>query len=609
MARHEQGKTMSIKLKGAAVVGAIAFAMVLAVFMNLTAFEKVRFGGEVDRQYRDVNGMLADTMPSPIFVVEAYLQATQAVARNEDAAGLAARLRGIEEKHRDNVRQWANSNVPPAVKAELSRISATTDRFFAELNAQFLPALQRNDRAAAMASHQRLGSLFAQHRADVDRLVTQLKTDASVVQTASLAEISATKTNLVIMAVLKVLTLVAAAIYLFITVLKPLDRTASAVRRMADGDLDVDLPAGTRRDEIGTMIDAVAVFRTAGCAKAEADAAQKVVVSELASALRALGSGDLTYRVKTAFPAGYEELRANYNETVGGLQDLLANVAGSAASVSTGSSEIKAASDDLAVRTEQQAASLEETAAAMRQVTQLVNDTAKGASGLKATITATHREASEGGAIVERAVTAMDGISRSSSEIAEITSVIDGIAFQTNLLALNAGVEAARAGEAGKGFAVVANEVRALAQRSADAAKDIKSRIDNSATQVASGVSLVTEAGAALQRIVGKVGEISGAVGTIAQATETQANNLGQVNAAVADMDKMTQQNASMVEQSTAAARSLSGEAQQLSQLVSRFRLDAAAGHAPAPRPARRPVLRTVGAAAVDMSGDDWSEF
>jgi methyl-accepting chemotaxis protein len=216
----------------------------------------------------------------------------------------------------------------------------------------------------------------------------------------------------------------------------------------------------------------------------------------------------------------------------------------------------------------------------------------------------------------------MGAIEKSAQEITQIINVIDGIAFQTNLLALNAGVEAARAGDAGKGFAVVANEVRALAQRSAEAAKDIKELITTSAQQVGSGVSLVGETGTLLEKIVARVGDISGLVTTIAQSAEVQATNLQQVNGSVGDMDKMTQQNAAMVEQSTAAARSLAGEAEELTKLVSRFRTggeDAVGGRATAPKrpmaaapaPARKASMPAVrgNLALKPAEDDDWNEF
>ncbi|MDR6788721.1 methyl-accepting chemotaxis protein [Sphingomonas sp. BE138] len=244
--------------------------------------------------------------------------------------------------------------------------------------------------------------------------------------------------------------------------------------------------------------------------------------------------------------------------------------------INSGASDIRSASDDLSQRTEQQAASLEETAAAMEEITSTVRRTATDAAEADKIVSTARREAAASGEVVRRAVEAMSGIERSSSEISEIISVIDAIAFQTNLLALNAGVEAARAGDAGKGFAVVASEVRALAQRSADAAKDVKVKINASTEQVDLGVGLVDEAGKALQTINLRIGEISSLMAGISAAAEQQAIGLQQVNTAVGEMDNVTQQNAAMVEEATAAARSLASEADALSRQVSRFTVDAA---------------------------------
>ena len=236
---------------------------------------------------------------------------------------------------------------------------------------------------------------------------------------------------------------------------------------------------------------------------------------------------------------------------------------------------------------------------------------------------AARTDAEQSGVVVHEAVTAMTGIEESSRQIAQIIGVIDEIAFQTNLLALNAGVEAARAGDAGKGFAVVASEVRALAQRSAEAAKEIKTLISASSAQVSEGVNLVGETGKALERIVRQVGEISNVVGEIAASAKEEALGLGQVNTAVNQMDQVTQQNAAMVEQSTAASRVLADEAQELARLVARFKVTggglqhaatrsaAPSRSRPAPAPQQRLATRgaTALAPAAQAEEDSWEEF
>jgi methyl-accepting chemotaxis protein len=251
----------------------------------------------------------------------------------------------------------------------------------------------------------------------------------------------------------------------------------------------------------------------------------------------------------------------------------LGDVAQTSRAVDVGAQEIRQASDDLARRTEQQAASLEEASAAMTALAASVGSTAGDAAHLHDSVQAAHGDAQAGGGVVDEAVQAMTDIHDSAQEIGKIIAVIDGIAFQTNLLALNAGVEAARAGDAGRGFAVVANEVRALAQRSAEAALDIKTLIGQSSVQVERGVALVGQTGDTFARIVGKVGEIAGLASNLASAASAQATNIGQVRETVRELDVMTQQNAAMVEEATAASRNLAGEADRMAALVGRFAL------------------------------------
>jgi methyl-accepting chemotaxis protein len=262
------------------------------------------------------------------------------------------------------------------------------------------------------------------------------------------------------------------------------------------------------------------------------------------------------------------------------VSGVLRNVADTSSSVDVGAKQIRQASDDLARRTEQQAASLEETSAAVTALASTVHTTADDAAHMHDSVQQAHGEAMRGGEVVGEAVQAMNDIHNSAQEIGKIISVIDGIAFQTNLLALNAGVEAARAGDAGRGFAVVATEVRALAQRTADAARDIKHLITASSTQVERGVNLVGQTGDTFALIVEQVGHVAELASRIAAMAHEQAGSIGQVRETVREMDTMTQQNAAMVEEATAAARSLAGEANRLSSLVSQFKLENQGGYA-----------------------------
>ena len=363
----------------------------------------------------------------------------------------------------------------------------------------------------------------------------------------------------------------------------PIEGLAARLEALAAGDTTSPMPYTHQNDCIGRMAQSLTAWRDGqSTMEQDREMRQQQVVDDLSAALKALAQGRLDCAITHSFPEAYEVLRADFNTTVAALATTIGAVRSSAGSVSTAAAQIRAAADDLAHRNELQAASLEETAAAMNEVTEGVKGSARAAADAHLSIIAAHQEASEGGAVVASAVQAMAAIARSAQEISQIINLIDGIAFQTNLLALNAGVEAARAGEAGRGFAVVATEVRALAQRSADAARDIKSLITASTDQVGAGVRLVGETGTLLDHMVGKIGEIATLVTGIAGSAERQAVRVATVNASVHEMDRVTQQNAAMSEETTAAARSLADEAHELSQTVSRFGADGA--EKPVPR-------------------------
>jgi methyl-accepting chemotaxis protein len=300
---------------------------------------------------------------------------------------------------------------------------------------------------------------------------------------------------------------------------------------------------------------------------------QADVVARLASGLERLAQGDLTAQITSAFPAGYEKLRGDFNAAVRQLKETMGELIGAVDTMRSGAGDISQATDEMSRRTEGQAASLEESSAALDEITVNVRRTADNAKKVADAMGAARSDADKSGAVVADAIEAMRAIEGSSKQITQIIGVIDEIAFQTNLLALNAGVEAARAGEAGRGFAVVATEVRALAQRSASAARDIKQLIQSSEGLVDTGVGLVGQTGEALTRIAASVGQIDGLVQDIAESIAQQSSGLVQVNAAVDEMDRVTQSNAAMVEQSAAASHTLSDEAAGLAQKVGRFRI------------------------------------
>ena len=485
-------------------------------------------------------------------------------------------------------------------------------------------------------------------------------------------------------------------------VIAPIRALTASMTRLAEGGLSADIPDTGRSDEIGGMAAAVRVFRENGlrvqalearekaasaerAARAESMIAvvndvgavvaaaaagdfsarlklenadgemQKLVgginqintvvdqaVTEFAEVLGGIAGGDLTRVVATAYQGRFAELKASINETVARLSETVGAIQATTGEVSVSAREIKSGADDLARRTEEQAASLEETAATTEELAASVKASASSSKVAAQASGEAMSVAEKGGTIVREAVEAMERIEQASRKIADITSVIDAIAFQTNLLALNAAVEAARAGDAGKGFAVVASEVRTLAQRSGEASKDITGLIASSTSAVAQGVSLVRAAGEALEKIVTASKQVAATVSEISAASGEQAHGIDEMSQTVAHMDGMTQQNAALAEESAASAAALANQIEQLDGLVAAFKTNRSGNTHAAPRteperlrqlaaaamagtrPAQRPAARaapapapasaprrsvTAAATATAAKHDEWEEF
>ncbi|KPH06516.1 methyl-accepting chemotaxis protein (plasmid) [Rhizobium acidisoli] len=413
-------------------------------------------------------------------------------------------------------------------------------------------------------------------------------------------------------AALAVLIAMAGIAFAVFGIANPIRSIASAMRRLSDGDLDSAIPGAGRADEVGEMAGAVEVFRqnalnvvrlekeaaasrseseavrAAAQQRAEREAEQlRFATTTLGGGLRRLASGDISFQLSEQFAAEYETLRQDFNASLRQLGATIGAVLQTVHSIDNGTGEIASAAQDLSKRTEQQAASLEETAAALDEITSNVTMATQRTDEARKVALEADVSAQRSATVVSEAEQAMRRIEDSSEQISNIIGAIDEIAFQTNLLALNAGVEAARAGEAGKGFAVVAQEVRELAQRAAQAAKEIKGFIQKSSADVKNGVKLVLETGTSLKSIGEYVAQINQLMDAIATSAREQSTGLAEINTAVNHMDQATQQNAAMVEQSTAAAASLSSEAGRLRDLVNQFQLDGDKGTVGAERSGR----------------------
>ena len=606
-----------MEIRKATLAGSgVIFATVAATALFVgSAISVISVGGPISEDNQQASDMVADILPHPVYILESYLEARLALAEPGRLEHHTARLAKLHEEFDTRQTHLAASTLPGPLKAQLRRVNTPARAFFTELETRFLPSVKNGDDAAAAQSIARLAQSYARHRREIDRLVEQTAVYQAETRSTGDSYVTLAMVAMAIAGLILLLVLVGANVLLRRHLIDPLKAVSRVMWRMAEGDLKVETKVDRPMDEIADMVSAIEIFRNSSLACLEADR-QALIVRELTMGLESLASKNLSYRISTQFPPEFEPLRVSFNTATDALCDVLKQTAAAAGNVLNGSAEIRSASGDLAQRTEQQAANIEESAAAMREVTGMVQQTARNAQDVGQQVSDAHGTASEGGAVVHRAIDAMGSIQKSANEITSIIDVIDAIAFQTNLLALNAGVEAARAGESGKGFAVVANEVRSLAQRSADAARDIKALIGASHASVSEGVALVDETGTVLTQISERIAAIDGRIADIADSAQAQALRLQQVNQAVSDMDKMTQQNAAIVEQSNAAARSLADEASDLARLVEAFDIGSAAAASSAPsrptrraRPTRTPKVSGNLALKADTDAEDWSSF
>ena len=513
---------------------------------------------------------------------------------------------------------------------EVSRISIEMDRIVSTENAQIAG---RIGELAGLLRKSQVGNMKELGSETRDAVSSQLKTSSAL-------------------SVLAIVLGLGFAFLIARSIIRPIHAMTEAMGRLAAGDLAVDIPARGNRDEIGEMAKAVQVFKDNAVEKKRMDEAEQQrldaerraaeaqrlreqaigqeiaalidavskgdltsridlggkdgfyrtmsdginrltdtvqgAITDIARVLGALAEGDLNQRITKDYQGAFDKLKTDVNATSLKLGEIVGQISDATEAISQASAEVSAGSSDLAERTEQQASSLEETAASMEELGATVRSSADSAQRANKMAGEARGAAEQGGVIAGSAIDAMKKIADASRKITEIIGVIDEIAFQTNLLALNAAVEAARAGDAGKGFAVVAQEVRVLAQRSAQASKEIKTLILNSDNQVQTGVDLVKKAGDSLSGIAGSVQQVASLISEIAGASQEQASALDEINSAVAAMDEMTQKNAALVEETTAAAQSMAGQASDLRHQVAFFKLAAGTSRTAVSAPAHR---------------------
>lgn len=577
----------------------VILGILALVSTQLYASKQLQVNGPVYHNIVSSKDLLADVAPSQMNVTEAYMLANEMFAHPTLREVNTKKIFDLRNIFDQKVSQWQRRDLSVDMRSMLEEnVLPKSDAFWKALDGKFIPALRTNDDVEIVIALGSLLNAFQSQQAAIELFAETA--NASLLATEQSAASEAFIYNIVIYAVI---TLAVVSILLGIFMfrkkaIKPLGEISSYMALLSEEDYSKEPPFTDRVDEIGEIAKSVTQLKEAAIErqklremaeqerqlKTDEDAAHQVretqaaqershFIAQLSDGLTQLSRGDLTHRIEEEFAPEFERLRTAFNSSIETLASTLKDVSDATREVRHSADSVSVSSDDLSRRTEQQAASLEQTAAALDQVTATVRQSTDQANKASEIVTETKHGAEKSGVVVRNAIDAMTKIEESATQISQIISVIDEIAFQTNLLALNAGVEAARAGEAGKGFAVVAQEVRELAGRTTNAAKEIKTLIDTSSSQVETGVSLVNDTGSALVEIEGNVASINDVIQSIVTGAHEQSTALAQINSAVNQMDQVTQQNATMVQETNKSCEGLIDLSSQLEGLIQRFRL------------------------------------
>ncbi len=522
---HRLTTRLTLSRRFLILIGVFAMGFLVYGGWSFRTLDELKVNGKLYERIVQGKDLIADILPPPEYIIESYLVCLQigSALTDADQAALTGRLKVLQTDYQTRHAFWAGQSLDQEIAALLlKQAHEPAEAFYKIAFDDYIPALQKKDPSTATAAMQRMKLLYETHRQAIDQIVQLATKQGQADEAGAAAQIRSA--TLWLMAIL--LLVLTASILIAIGTLRKLtkslggepDYAADISNRIACGDLSMHI------------------------------------------ALKPDDQSSMLFAMKT-------------------MQDVLSGVVGdikqAVDSISTGSSQIASGNLDLSARTEAQAGALEETASAMKQLTGTVRLNADNSRAASALASSASTIASKGGAMVIDVVRTMDAISDASHRIADIIGTIDGIAFQTNILALNAAVEAARAGEQGRGFAVVATEVRNLAQRSASAAREIKSLIGDAVSQVERGSQLVNQTGDTMQEIVESVQRVTEVIGHITQSSIEQASGIEHINLAIVEMDRGTQENAALVEQAAAAAEALREQAGNLTMVTGAFRLGA----------------------------------
>jgi len=581
-----------------AVGVAVSVGMFVSFGLQYTALERLKVSGPIYEQIVYGKDLIADILPPPLFVVESYMLSHEAGDFPDLVEVNLTKIATLKKAYDDRRAYWQTTRLPQALKDELNReVIVKGDIFWKVMEADIIPALKANDASRTAAAIAKLKTAFHDHQNAVEQLVgnsdaflkAEERNAASEILTWTIAAAAAAAASF---------TLLLSGLYFFRRrAILPIDGMKQYMSSLANGDFSAEVPYADRSDEIGQMAQAVVVFRAnsldrreghlraleareaevtrerqQAADQASAEAERNDVIQALTDGLDQLSRRNLGFRIKTVLPPSYEPLRNTFNTSLDTLASSINAVSLATDTLRDSSSNIAGAVQSLSQRTDQQATTIDETSGALAKIMSAVNHSLSQSVEAKRMVSETKQAAGQCAGLMRDAITAMQRIEGSSGQIGQIINVIDEIAFQTNLLALNAGVEAARAGDAGKGFAVVAQEVRELASRSANAAKEIKALISSSSEQVGTGGKLVNRTGEALSDIETKVGQVSELIDAVASSSSEQSSAIGQINNTVHLMDEVTQRNAAMAAETNAACNGLSEQVQALEAVVSGFK-------------------------------------
>lgn len=553
---------------GLALICLVAIAIVVSAY----GINAIRFGGEMHRVNQQLNDFNADILPPPENLVESYLIANLVARSPKQVGDSSTKLAELKGQWRERADHWASSDLDPSLKAGMAETVAQDGTAFWQIvDDRLLPAARAGDDGAVARALASLDEVYGRHRTRIDALVSGAAGRQTVLADSASRTLTVIFLGLGLVVLILFLGIAGALSALRRKVIGPLASTADTMQRMAGGDLEAGRASTHSADEIGTMTRAIEVFRQSALDAQAADAERQRIVGVLREKLSAMAGGNLDEPIEGFFAHAYKGIRMDFNQAQAALRDVIHSVVNSTHEIHLSANEVNEAAADLSARAARQAATLEETAAALQRTNSGIQSSSELAQETNAEVVLARQNATRNRELVEAAVEAMGQIQASFAEVANITALIQNIAFQTNILALNAGVEATRAGETGKGFMVVANEVRALAQKSSEAVTSIQALMANSAERISDGSRQVTSSGGALKEMIEIIDRVSERVEKLAASSRVQAVNLNEVNAAVSDLERDTQQNAAMAEQSSAASEILRQEVARLTEQTLMF--------------------------------------